>query len=111
MKSILLFSSLFLLLLFKAENNYVVSLGKAPDCNGFNFCNVLINSKGIDGAPNCNCVSGDDYCGGIIISTGDICNSKLKCTSVSGCGLFWRHSCNGTCQVDQPSKGPASIGY
>ena len=44
MKSILLFSSLFLLLLFKAENNYVVSLGKAPDCNGFNFCNVAVSS-------------------------------------------------------------------
>ncbi len=105
MKPIILFSSLFIFLFFKS------SLGKSPDCNGFNFCNVLINSKGIDGAPNCNCVSGDDYCGGIIISTADICNSKLKCTSVSGCGLFWRHSCDGTCQVDQPSKGPASIGY
>lgn len=46
MKSILLFSSLFLLLLFKAENNYVVSLGKAPDCNGFNFCNVSVSSEG-----------------------------------------------------------------
>ena len=67
--------------------------------------------EGNDGASNCNCASGDDYCGGIIISTGDICNSKLKCTSVSGCGLFWRHSCDGTCQGDQPSKGPASIGY
>lgn len=68
-------------------------------------------TEGNDGAPNCNCASGDDYCGGIIISTGDICNSKLKCTSISGCGLFWRHSCDGTCQGDQPSKGPASIGY
>jgi hypothetical protein len=67
--------------------------------------------EGNDGASNCNFASGDDYCGGIIISTGDICNSKLKCTSVSGCGLFWRHSCDGTCQGDQPSKGPASIGY
>ena len=46
MKSILLFSSLFLLLLFKAENNYVVSLGKVPDCNGFNFCNVAVSSEG-----------------------------------------------------------------
>jgi len=45
MKSILLFSSLFILLLFKAENNYVVSLGKAPDCNGFNFCNVAVNNE------------------------------------------------------------------
>jgi hypothetical protein len=61
--------------------------------------------EGEEGAPNCNCASGDDYCGGIIISTGDICNSKLKCTSVSGCGLFWRHSCNGTCQGAQPLNG------
>ena len=45
MKSILLFSSVFILLLFKAENNFVVSLGKAPDCNGFNFCNVSISSE------------------------------------------------------------------
>jgi len=45
MKSILLFSSLLVLLLFKAENNYVVSLGKAPDCNGFNFCNVAANNE------------------------------------------------------------------
>jgi len=44
MKSILLFSSLFVLLFFKAENNYVVSLGKVPDSNGFNFCNVSISS-------------------------------------------------------------------
>jgi hypothetical protein len=46
MKSILLFSSIFVLLMFKAENNYVVSLGKAPDCNGFNFCNVTVSSEG-----------------------------------------------------------------
>ena len=45
MKSILLFSSLFVLLFFKAENNYVVSLGKVPDCNGFNFCNVAVNNE------------------------------------------------------------------
>jgi|DEB19_MinimDraft_2_1074335.scaffolds.fasta_scaffold12262_2 hypothetical protein len=45
MKSILLFSSIFELLMFKAENNYVVSLGKAPDCNGFNFCNVSVNNE------------------------------------------------------------------
>ena len=46
MKSILLFSCLFVFLFFKTENNYVVSLGKAPDCNGFNFCNVSVSSEG-----------------------------------------------------------------
>jgi len=45
MKSILLFSSVFILLLLKVENSFVVSLGKAPDCNGFNFCNVAVNNE------------------------------------------------------------------
>lgn len=44
MKSILLFSYLFVFLFFKTENNYLVSLGKVPDCNGFNFCNVAVSS-------------------------------------------------------------------
>ena len=44
MKPIILFFSLFILLFLKAENNYLVSLGKAPDCNGFNFCNVAVSS-------------------------------------------------------------------
>jgi len=44
MKPIILFSSLFIFLFFKTENNYLVSLGKSPDCNGFNFCNVSISS-------------------------------------------------------------------
>jgi len=46
MKPIILFFSLFILLFFKTENNYVVSLGKAPYCNGFNFCNVSVSSEG-----------------------------------------------------------------
>jgi hypothetical protein len=46
MKPIILFFSLFILLFLKTENNYLVSLGKPPDCNGFNFCNVAVSSEG-----------------------------------------------------------------
>jgi hypothetical protein len=46
MKPIILFFSLFILLFLKTENNYLVSLGKPPDCNGFNFCNVSVSSEG-----------------------------------------------------------------
>ena len=29
---------------FQTENTYSIKLGKAPDCNGFNFCNVSLSS-------------------------------------------------------------------
>lgn len=30
---------------FQTENTYSIKLGKAPDCNGFNFCNVAVNNE------------------------------------------------------------------
>jgi hypothetical protein len=32
---------------FQNENTFCIKLGKAPDCNGFNFCNVSVSSEGI----------------------------------------------------------------
>ena len=31
---------------FQNENTFCIKLGKAPDCNGFNFCNVSVSSEG-----------------------------------------------------------------
>jgi hypothetical protein len=31
---------------FQNENTFSIKLGKAPDCNGFNFCNVSVSSEG-----------------------------------------------------------------
>ncbi|MFZ4796430.1 MAG: hypothetical protein ACOYMA_02990 [Bacteroidia bacterium] len=45
MKSIFLFMSILCVFYFQTENTYSIKLGKAPDCNGFNFCNVAVNNE------------------------------------------------------------------
>ncbi len=46
MKSILLLGTLFTLWFFQTESNiHIVKLGKAPDCNGFNFCSISTNNS------------------------------------------------------------------
>ncbi len=47
MKSIFLFMSMLCIFSFQNENTFCIKLGKAPDCNGFNFCNVSVSSEGI----------------------------------------------------------------
>ena len=46
MKSIFLFMSMLCIFSFQNENTFSIKLGKAPDCNGFNFCNVSVSSEG-----------------------------------------------------------------
>ena len=45
MKSILLLGTIFTLWFLQTDCLYKVKLGKAPDCNGFNFCNVAVNNE------------------------------------------------------------------
>jgi hypothetical protein len=45
MKSIFLFMSMLCIFSFQNENTFCIKLGKAPDCNGFNFCNVAANNE------------------------------------------------------------------
>ena len=45
MKSIFLFMSMLCIFSFQNENTFCIKLGKAPDCNGFNFCNVSVSSE------------------------------------------------------------------
>ncbi|OYU94251.1 MAG: hypothetical protein CFE21_16830 [Bacteroidetes bacterium B1(2017)] len=60
-------------------------------------------SGGSSSGSSCNCSTGDDFCDGIIISTGDACKSGGCETKSSGCGKLWMYTCNGTCQGVQPS--------
>jgi hypothetical protein len=45
MKSILLLGTLFTLWFLQTDGLYKVKLGKAPDCNGFNFCGISANNN------------------------------------------------------------------
>jgi hypothetical protein len=44
MKSILIVTTFLTLFLFQTESLYIVTLGKAPNCNGFNFCGIIENT-------------------------------------------------------------------
>jgi len=45
MKLAILFISLLCLLCLKTENIFIITLGKAPNCNGFNFCGISANNE------------------------------------------------------------------
>jgi hypothetical protein len=65
--------------------------------------NASYTGGGTATGNNCNCATNDDYCDGIIISTGDSCTSGSCSTKSSGCGRFWMKGCNGTCNGAQPA--------
>ncbi len=47
MKTLLLIGAFITLLFFQTDPLYKVKLGKAPDCNGFNFCDINADNEAI----------------------------------------------------------------
>ena len=60
-----------------------------------------IPHSGGGNAPDCNCSTSSDWCGGGIFD--ETC-FKTNCSQSHGCGTFWRYYCTGTCFGAQPSR-------
>lgn len=60
-----------------------------------------IPHSGGGSAPDCNCSTASDWCGGGIFD--ETC-FKINCMENTGCGTFWQYRCTGTCAGAQPSR-------
>ncbi len=78
--------------LFGAERAAAIfaSVG-GPTSNG----DVTLNLREGEGGPGCTCSVYDPWCGD------NTCMSGTCQNSTWGCGLLWRHDCDGGCNTDE----------